>query len=200
MALSEMNSREKTVLVVLVLIIAAALVGIGVLAARLIAGDAEEQATNITVAPESQVEAAVPEGTATLVANPELVEEPVIPPPAGAQPVPVVQVESPGPLLPAILADQALHPGRQYRVEIAATDGSKTEVRGSWSHSAKSADGHLEMPLPEEIEGTTPLTLDLVAPVANAMAWSVSVSAAPRDLLAQPPRLTITVWDVTGNP
>jgi hypothetical protein len=198
-ALSGMNSREKAVVAVLGLIIVAALVGIGVLAAKLIRDGGSGQGTAITPPATAPVEAAVPQETVTLVANPSLAGEAATPAPAGAQPVVVVQVESPGPLLPAILTDQALHPSRKYRVEITTVDGSKTAIRGSWSHSAQGADGKLELPLPEPIEGTTPLRLDLVPPVANATSWSVSVSAAPRDLLGQPPRLAITIWDVTGS-
>jgi hypothetical protein len=200
MAFSGMNSREKTIVAVLGVIIVVALVGIGVLVAKLISSGGDGgQAAGITPAATATAQVTGPQETATLVANPSLEGEAATPAPGGAEPVVVVQVASSAPLLPAILLDQALLPSRSYRIEIAAVDGSKIAIRGSWSHSAKSADGKLELPLPTSIEGTTPLSLDLVPPMANAVSWSISVSASPRDLLGQPPRLVIKIWDVTAR-
>jgi hypothetical protein len=200
MSQSGMNSREKAVVAVLGVIIVVALIGIGVLVAKLVTGGgADGQTTGITPATTTPVGAAASAESPTLVANPSLEEGGATPAPGGAEPVAVVQVESSGPLFPATLTSQALHPGRSYRIEITAVDGSETAIRGSWSQSAKSADGKLELPLPEMIEGTTPFLLDLAPPMVNPSSWSVSVSASPRELLGQPPRLTITVWDVTGQ-
>jgi hypothetical protein len=200
MSQSGMNSREKTIVAVLGVILVIALIGIGVLVAKLVAGGgAGGQTTGITPAVTMPDEVAAPPETATLVTNPSLEEQGATPAPGGAEPVAVVQAQSSAPLFPATLTNQALHPGRSYRIEITAVDGSETAIRGSWSQSAKSADGKLELPLPEMIEGTTPFRLDLTPPMVNPSSWSVSVSASPRDLLGQPPRLAITVWDVTGK-
>lgn len=196
---SGMTSREKTLVAVLGAIIVVALIGIGVLAAKLIADKGNGGAADITPVATVASQAVTPEETATLVANPSLEGQAATPAPAAAEPVPVKKVESPAPLLPAVLIDQPLHPGRTYRIEIVAADGSPTAIRGSWSQSAKSADGKPALPLPEVIEGTTPFRLELAPPVANATSWSVSVSVAPSDLLAQPPKLAITIWDVTGK-
>jgi hypothetical protein len=199
MALSGMNSREKTAVIVLGVIIVVALIGIGILIAKLIVnGRDDAQATHITPAVTAP-QAIAPQETATLVANPSLGGEAATPAAAGSGPVMVVRVESPGPLLPVILMDQPLHAGRTYQVEIGAADGSRVAIRGSWSHSAKSVDGRLELPLPESIEATTPFRLDLVPPVPNPASWSLSLSASPKNLLDQPPRLVITVWDVTSS-
>jgi hypothetical protein len=199
MALLGMNSREKTAIIVLGVIIVVALVGIGVLAAKLIVSDRGDAPTTHVTPAATTTQVMAPQETSTLVANPSLEGEAATPAATGPEPIVVVQVESPGPLLPVVLMDQALHPGRSYRVEIVAADGSKTAIRGSWSHSAKGADGKLELPLPESFEGTTPLRLDLVPPVPNPVSWSLSLSASAKDLLGQPPRLVITVWDVTGS-
>jgi hypothetical protein len=199
MALSSMNTREKTVVAILGVIIVAALGGIGVLAAKLVTDGTGGTAGGITPGPSAPVAIAVPQETATLVTNPSLEGEAAAPAPIAAEPVAIAQVESAGALLPAILADQGLPPRRKYRVEVVAVDGSKVAIRGSWSQSAKSANGKLELPLPEAFEGTTPFSFELVPPLANPSSWSVSVSAAPQDLLGQPPRLVIKVWDVTGS-
>jgi hypothetical protein len=200
MAASGMSSKEKTIVAVLGVIIVIALVGIGILVAKLVVdGGDGGQTTNITPAATVPAQAPAPQETVTLVANPSLEGQAATPAPAAAQPVAIVQVKSPGPLLPAILTDQPLHPGRSYRLEIAAADGSAVVIRGSWSQSAKGADGKLELPLPETLDGATPLRLDLVPPMANPSEWSFSVSAVPKDLLGQPPELVITIWDVTGE-
>ncbi|MGD2206633.1 MAG: hypothetical protein PVH17_07630 [Anaerolineae bacterium] len=201
MAPSGINSREKTIIAILAVVIVIALIGIGILVARLVTGDKEGGETGgitpVATAPGGAVSS---EATATLVANPSLKEPAEATPAAvGDQPVAVVRVESPKQLLPAILTDHALHPGHRYRLEITAIDGSSVAIRGSWSQSAKTADGNLELPLPESIEGKTPFRLDIEPPAANPTSWSLSASASPKDLLGNPPKLVIIVWDVTGS-
>ncbi len=201
MALSGMSSRERTLVIVLGVIIVLALVGIGLLAARLIASDEDgQQAGGITPAATTAGPAATPQASATLVENPPLEEaSEATPAPVAEEPVAVAQVESQGAVLPAIITSQPLHAGHRYRIEIAALDGSRVAVKGSWSQSARGAGGELELPLPESIEGQTPLTIEVQPPLENPASWRVSVSAAPKDLLGQPPKLVVTIWDVTGQ-
>jgi hypothetical protein len=201
MGFSGMNSREKTLIAALGVVIVIALIGIGLLLARLLVGDGGQPAeVEITPPAVAQTTVAGPQETATLIANPDP-EGAGEPPEASGdgQPVAVVRVESGGPLLPAILTDQPLRPGRSYRIEITAIDGSQVAIRGSWSQAARGGDGSLKLPLPEPIEGKTPHTIVLKAPVSNPTSWSCSVSAGPQDLLGQPPKLVITIWDETGN-
>jgi hypothetical protein len=200
MALSGMNSREKTLIAVLAVIIILALVGIGVLIAKLVVdGGAEEQAGGIT--PVATTLAATPEPTATLVETPalEAEEETPLPTPAGAEPVRVTQAESPAPLLPVLITNQALHAGHHYRVEIAAADGSAVAIKGSWSQSAKGAGAQIEVTGPESFEGKTPFSLEVKPPLDNPTSWSITVSAGPQDLLGQPPKLVLTILDVSGE-
>jgi hypothetical protein len=188
MDFSDVSSREKTIIVVLGVIIMIALVGIGILAAKVLVSD--EQETGIT--PPAATEETQPLSTPTAT----LVQE--SPTSAGGGPVRVVSEPSPSGRLPAILMDQPLKGDRSYRVEIVTQDGSTIEIRGSWRQKAKSASGDLELALPESIDAKTPFSLDLTPPVANPTEWSVSISASAKDLVPEPPRLVITIWDVTG--
>jgi hypothetical protein len=199
MAFSEMNSRERTIIAVLAGVIVVALIGIGVLAAKLIGGGSSQPAAGIT-APPATSEFSSPPVTVTLVTNPSLEGAVgVTAAPVSAQPVAIARAESPGALLPVIVANQALQGDHRYQVEIAAEDGSSVAIRGSWSQSAKGAAGDLALPLPESIEATTPFRLDVVPPMSHPSEWRITVSAAPKDLLEQPPHLAITIWDVTGS-
>jgi hypothetical protein len=200
MAFSEMSSRERTIIAVLAGVIVIALIGIGVLAAKLIGGGGSQPAAGVTPPAATLAEVSTPPVTVTLVANPSLeeaVEEAAVA--VGEQPVAIARAESPGALLPVIVANQALQGDHRYQIEIAAEDGSSVPIRGSWSQSAKSASGDLALPLPESIEATTPFRLDVVPPMSQPSEWRITVSAAPRDLLGQPPHLAITIWDVTGS-
>lgn len=221
MGLSGMSSKEKTIVAVLAVVIVISLIAIGLLIARLVVGSGDSEQTTGIIPPMATSEGlaapvatsegpSVPgptsEGTAppqpsvTPVPNPTLVEAAQEPPESGdGQRAAVAREESPGPILPAILMNQSLHGGHRYQVEITTKDGSKVHIWGSWSQSAKGADGSLELPLPEFIEGATPFTIDVVPPLDNPASWSVSVSASPKNLLGQPPPLVITVWDVTGS-
>jgi len=201
MDFSQMSSREKTILIVLALIIVLALVGIGILAARLLTGG--EGATGdspITVVPTAAVGASTPEVTITLVATPALEELAVTTPePVSDQLVAVAREESPGPLLPVLLTNSPLHAGHNYRLEITAKDGSSVAIRGSWSQAALSAAGGIAADLPEMFEGTTPYSLEITAPIADPSSWSVSASAAPKELFGEAPILVITLYDATGT-
>jgi hypothetical protein len=212
MAFSEMNSRERTIVIILGIVILIALVGIGILAARLIAGDGngDEEAISVTtatavspattdaIAPEDQTEA-----TITAVAPPSLEAgegDEAPPAPSGSEPVTVVRAESPGPIAPAIIPEQTLAAGHRYRIEITAADGSEVAIKGSWSQAATSASGEAVPPQIEFFEGATPYEIQVEAPVADPASWRISVSAGPSDLLGQPPALVITIWDVTSTP
>jgi hypothetical protein len=202
MAFSGMNSREKTLIAALGVVIVIALIGIGLLLARLLTGEGGQGAEVVITPPPATIESSAsgPQETATLVTNPDPEAAADLPDvPDSGQPLAVVRVESSAPLLPAILTEQPLRPGRSYRIEIAAIDGSQVAIRGSWSQAARGGDGSLELPLPESIEGTTPYNIALDPPLANPTSWSCSVSVGPRDLLGQPPKLVITIWDETAN-
>lgn len=196
MDFSQMSAREKAIIVVLGVVIVAALIGIGVLVAKLVSGD---DTAEITTAPTTGGEVP-PQVTITLVATPALDEPPQeTPNPVSDQPVAIAQAEGAGPGLPVIIADQPLYAGRRYRIEIKAADGSNVAVQGSWSQAATSASGQVAAPQIEFFEGTTPHTIDVVSPVADPSLWSCSVSAAPKDILAKPTNLVIVVYDVTGS-
>jgi len=198
-AFSGMSSRERTVVAVLAVVIVLALVGIGLLIAKL-AIDKGGQSSGVTPAATSEGSPIPAALTATLVANPSLeeaVEEPAQP--VSEQPVAIAQAKSPAPLLPVILAEQPLHGSRHYRLEITAEDGSHVRISGSWSQSAKGAGGNMVLPLPEPYEAATPFGLDITPPIEAPSSWRISVSAAPKDLLANPPALIITIWDTTGS-
>ncbi len=201
MALSEMNSREKTIVAVLGVIIVIALIGIGFLVAKLVAdGGTGGQATGIVVAETAPADAGTPEATFTAVA-PASVEglAETTPAPVSDEPVAVGRAESLSPGLPALLVNQPLHGDRRYRLEVTAADGSAVSISGSWSQAATGAAGEAQMDVAEPIEGATPFTADIRPPVANPESWSLSASVGPKDLLGSPPALVITVWDVTGT-
>jgi len=200
MAFSGMNSREKTIVIALGVVILIALAGIGILIARLITGG-QAQAPAITVAATSggAAGAATPGATITMVPAPSLKDvAQTTPQPVSDKPVAVGRQESPGPVLPVMIANQPLHAGRRYRLEITAADGSSAAIQGSWSQGATSAGGKVAFPQIEFFEGTTPFKIDLVSPVADPTSWSVSVSAGPKGILGKSPVLVITVYDVTG--
>jgi hypothetical protein len=211
MSLSSMSSREKIVVAVLGVVILLALVGIGILAANLvsrtdeeeIAGEVEGQpagSTQETSLPGASAEAGTQEAAVdiTPVATPVL-EEP--PPPvrdaAGGEVI--VRQEGVGGLAPVVIANQALQPGRLYRIEIQAVDGSQVVVQGSWSQAAVGAGGTLSAPALEFFEGQTPYRIDLALPLADATRWSCSVSAAIKGAQLSGPALAIEILDVTGS-
>jgi hypothetical protein len=199
MAFSEMTAKERTIVAVLAVVIIMALVGIGVLVAKLISNGGDGGLEEGIQVPEVTAAAPGPQATATLVPNPVvegLGEE--VPATISEQPVVVARIESSAPLLPAMLLSQPLRGGHRYRLEITAADGSSTAFRGSWSQTAKGQGVELEMPLPESIEGRTPFVVNITPPVANPVSWSVSASAGPQDLVGSTPGLVITIWDVTG--
>ena len=118
----------------------------------------------------------------------------------------VVRTVGAGGLAPVVIADQALQPGRRYRIEIHAVDGSRVEIHGSWSQAAVAAGGTLSAPTIEFFEGQTPYRIELSLPMADPARWSCSVSAA---LKAPPlasgqsalsgPTLAIEILDVTDS-
>jgi hypothetical protein len=206
MSLSGMSSKEKTIVAVLGAVILVALIGIGVLVARLVTGDQNTgDAPQITVAATPAAGATTPgagvsEGTITPVATPSLQElAETTPQPVAASPVVVVRTESPGSPLPALLTSYPLHAGRIYRLEITAVDGSSVPIQGSWSQAAMGAGGKVDATLPEFFETKTPFGIDVASPVPNPSSWSVSASAAPANLLGETANLVITVYDVTGT-
>jgi hypothetical protein len=200
MALSEMSSKEKTIVAILGAVILVALVGIGILVANLVGGGNSQQAGGVTVPPAT--EAPPPAATVTLVAPPSLEGlSRVAPGPISEQPVLVVRQEGVGPLAPVLIASQALNSGRRYRLEIAAADGSGVAILGSWGQSATSSSGQVAAPQIEFFEGTTPFYVDVVSPVTDPDLWSCSVSAGLKspDVLGKSPNLVISIWDVTGT-
>jgi hypothetical protein len=216
MALSNMSSREKIVVGVLGIVILLALIGIGVLAANLVSRSGEKQ----EVAGESATAAAVEgedlpaggteatsipgaptesEADITPVATPLLREAPAAG--AGDGEV-VVRQEGVGPLAPVVIADQPLLPGRRYRIEIQAVDGSRVAIHGSWSQAAVGGGGTLSAPTIEFFEGQTPHRIDLALPLAEAEMWSCSVSAAlqvGQSASLSGPALAIEIRDVTDD-
>jgi len=210
MAFSQMSSKERTIVIVLGIVILIALVGIGILAARLIAGSGNggEEAISVATATAPPAGDQAPaEATITPVAPPSLEGAPAAsegdqapPVPSGSEPVVVIQAESAGPGAPAIIPEQTLAAGHRYRIEITAADGSEVAIEGSWSQAATSASGAAAAPQIEFFEGTTPYEISVEAPVADPASWRLSVSAGPSDLLGQSPALVITIWDVTGTP
>jgi hypothetical protein len=206
MSLSGMSPREKTVVAILGIVILLALVGIGILAANLVSrsgeeGVAGESATAAAVEGEGQPAADVPEAAAgiTPVATPILLEEPAVAADLPGGQV-IVRQEGVGPLAPVVIADQALQPGRRYRIEIQAMDGSRVNIHGSWSQAAVGGGGSLSAPVIEFFEGQTPYRIDLNLPLATADRWSCSVSAALKDVtLASGSALAIEIQDVTGS-
>ncbi len=223
MSESGMSSREKLVVVVLGVVILLALIGIGILAAQLVSqneeadeiagktatvtgeGEGKAGSTEGTAGPTASLEAGTQEVAAdiTAVASPALREAPASAPDAAPGEV-VVRKEGVGPLGPVVIANQALQPGRRYRIEIQASDGSRVEIHGSWSQVAEGAGGTLSAPAIEFFEGQTPYRIDLSLPLAEPTRWSCSVSAAIKVAPLAPgqlsgPVLAIEIQDVTGS-
>lgn len=181
-----MSSRERTIVAILVVIIAVALLGIGLLVSRLTAN--EEPTATASPLPPVTITAVVPP-------TPSLPQE--TPAADVGEPVAVRRAESAGPGAPAIIEMQALHPGRRYRIEITAADGTNVAVNGSWSQAVAATQGQPAAPEIVFFEAMTPHQIAVVSPVENPQMWSVSVSAGPADILGAPPALVITIWDVT---
>jgi hypothetical protein len=199
MSLSTMTSKEKTAIAVLGVVILIALIGIGVLAAQLVKGDADEP---IVVADTPAPGLSEAQATVTLIAPPSLEGlAQTTPLPPDNQPVLVARQEAVGPLAPVIITNQPLHAGHRYRLEITAMNGAKVAIQGSWGQSATSASGQVVAPQIEFFEGATPYRIDINSPVADPNLWSCSASAGLKsaDLLGQSPALVITVWDITGT-
>jgi hypothetical protein len=217
MALSGMSSKEKTIVAVLGVVIILSLVGIGILAAQLL-GDGKDEGGSVAVAtatsgaPEAAVTpeaggegsevapGAGGEGAEVAPVDTPALEQPrdVPPPIAAGEPVAVAEVESVGPLAPAILVDQPLYAGHRYEIEIRTADGSQLAIQGSWSQAATSGSGQLVAPQVEFFEGTTPHTIPIEAPVADPEMWGCSVQASLKESLGQTTHVVVTVWDVTG--
>jgi len=215
MALPRMNTREKTVVAVLIAVIVLTLVGIGVLAASLLKDNGASGAPDISPAAatpsppggspildavQTDSAGAVPEKTITPVSRPSLQGADVASPEAMAvEPVTVAQAESVGAMAPAIIADQVLHAGHRYRVEITAVDGSEVALQGSWSQAAVGTGGQAAAPQVEFFEGYTPHRFDVVEPLAAPTTWRLSVSAAPQALGGGSAAIVITIWDISGT-
>ena len=207
MSFSEASSREKALVLVLLVVIIVALIGIGILLAKLLFGGEGEKAGGITPAPTTAAAEAGDAGPtitpieASIVQQAELPAEATSPAASGSEPVVLVQVESVGPLAPAMIVNQALEPGHQYRLEVTAQDGTAIAVEGNWSQAATSASGQAAAPQIEFFEGTTPYRIDIAPPVADPKMWGISVSAGFKeaDLLAEGPAVVITIWDVTAG-
>lgn len=200
MALSEMSSKEKTIVVILGIVIVIALVGIGILAAQLVTGgDGGEQAD--LVVPESPAASqAAPVATHTLVPPPEAgAAAKAIPGPATGQAEAVVREEGVAPGLPVLLVGQLLDGSRSYRLEVTTADGSVAIVSGSWSQTAVNTKGDIDKVLPKRLEGKTPIYVEINPPVANPETWILSASAGPKDLLSKTGPLAIILWDVTES-
>jgi hypothetical protein len=214
-----MSSREKIVVAVLGVVILLALVGIGILAANLVSRTDEEEiagesvtaavgevegqpagSTQETSLPGASSEAGTQEAAVdiTPVATPVL-EEPPPPVRDAAGGKLIARREGVGGLAPVVIANQALQPGRLYRIEIQAVDGSQVVVQGSWSQAAVGAGGTLSAPALEFFEGQTPYRIDLALPLADATRWSCSVSAAIKGAQLSGPALAIEILDVTGS-
>ncbi len=219
-----MSSKEKTIIGVLAVVIVLALVGIGVLAAKLLGG---EETTAATAIPTGEEAVALPV-TSTPAATPQEGEPPTaaLPPspppgspppdqppagqppgnqplegqpPGGPPPVIVFRAESAGPGLPAIITDHPLQPGHRYRLEIISADGSVQPIKGNWSQAATSAGGQVAPPQIEFFEGETPYTIEVVPPVADPAQWGLSISASPKDPVGQQIILVIILYDVTAG-
>jgi hypothetical protein len=200
MAFSNMNSREKTLIAALGVVIVIALVGIGFLVVRLAADGKDSDLPEGAEEAASGGELAVPVPTFTLVAAASLEGLAETTPVAiGSQPVAVAQEKGIAPGLPVIMANQPLQAGHRYRLEVTAADGSKAKVIGSWSQSASNAAGEVGVNVSEPIKGKTPLSVDIRPPVAKPTSWSFTASAGPESILGDNPVLVITLWDVTGS-
>ncbi|MFC2030237.1 hypothetical protein ACFLWA_05865 [Chloroflexota bacterium] len=200
MAFSNVNSRERTLIAALGVVIVIALVGIGFLVVRLVNDGKDSDLTEGVEEAASGEEIAVPVPTFTLVAAASLEGLAETTPVAiASQPVAVAQEKGLAPGLPVIVANQPLQAGHRYQLEVTAADGSKAQVVGSWSQSASNAAGKVGVDVSEPFKGKTPLSVDLKPPVPNPTSWSFSASAGPESILAANPVLVITLWDVTGS-
>lgn len=227
MSPSGMSSRERIIVIVLGVVILLALIGIGILAAKLVSGTGDEQVSVDQSATVASQEEGPPVGSAEETPPPAVAGEaetpavaaditPVAPPVLQEAPPPasdaaegqlLVRQEGMGGLAPVVIANQALQPGHRYRIEIQAVDGSRVGIHGSWSQAAQRADGTLSAPAIQLFEGQTPYNIDLDAPLAEPARWSCSVSAAVKvEPLAtglgtqlSGPVLAIEILDVTGS-
>ncbi len=199
MSFSQMSSKEKTIVGILAVVIVVALCGIGFLGYQLLTkGDGGDTGISMDQGNPTAVAPAV-ESTVTLIPPPSLdnLGEPAAGP-TGSEPVAVARQQSVGPLAPVIVASHPLRGGHNYRVEIATANGSRAAFNGQWSQSATSASGKVAAPQIEFIEGFTPHTFNVAAPVPDPTIWGISVSAGPKIGGATSP-LVITIWDVTGT-
>lgn len=205
MAFSEMSSRDRTIIIVLIAVIVVALIGIGLLVARLLSdGGLTQSEGGITVVPTSEVgSAAQIEPTITAVAAPALGQAAEVPKvEVGEQPVAIARQETVGPLAPVLIAGQSLQPGHLYRIEISTSDGSQAAIEGNWSQAATSVSGQVAAPQIEFFAGVTPYAIEVGPPVSDPQMWSLSVSAGFKKMqgLGGTSHLVITIWDVTGSP
>jgi hypothetical protein len=199
MALSEMSSKEKTIVVILGIVIVIALVGIGILAAQLVTGRGRGDQADLVVPESPAASEASPQATHTLVPPPEAGSaSKAVPDPAEGQAEAVVREEGLRAGLPVLLAGQALDGSRSYQLEVTTVDGSPVVVSGSWSQTATGAKGKIEM-ASQRLEGTTPIVVEIEAPLADPKSWIFSASAGPKDLLSKTGPLAIILWDVTES-
>jgi len=206
MAFSEMSSRDRTLIFILVAVIVLSLIGIGLLVARLLSeGELAKSEGGITVAPTSASAVAAQaevEPTITAVAAPALgqaAEAPKVE--VGEQPVAIARQEAVGPLAPVLIVGQALQPGHRYRIEISTSDGSQAAVEGNWSQAATSVSGQVAAPQIEFFDGVTPYAIEVAPPVSDPRMWSLSVSAGFKKVgISGTSKLAIAIWDVTGSP
>lgn len=205
MAFSEMNSRDRTIIIILVAVIVLALIGIGLLVARLLSdGGIQEEGGGITVVPTSESTVAVQADagpTITAVAAPALGQAAEVPRvDVSEQPVVVARQEAVGPLAPVLIAGQALQPGHLYRIEITTSDGSQAAVEGTWSQASTSVSGQVGAPQIEFFEGVTPYTIEVAPPVSDPQMWSLSGSAGWKQVdISETRLLVISILDVTGS-
>lgn len=206
MAFSEMNSRDRTIIIILVAVIVIALIGIGLLVARLLSdGGLKNEEGGITVVPTSESGVAVQAGiepTITAVAAPVLGQAAEVPEvEVGEEPAAIARQEAVGPLAPVLIVGQALQPGHLYRIEISSSDGSQAAMEGNWSQAATSASGQVAAPQIEFFDGVTPHVIEVAPPVSDPQMWSLSVSAGFKKVgaLTGTSKLVITILDVTGS-
>lgn len=205
MAFSEMSSRDRTIIVILVAVIVLALIGIGLLVARLVSdGGIKEEGGGITVVPTSESTVAAQteaEPTITAVAAPALGQAAEVPKvEVSGQPVAIARQEAVGPLAPVLIAGQALQPGHLYRIEIATSDGSQAAIEGTWSQASTSVSGQVAAPQIEFFDGVTPYSIEVAPPVSDPQMWSLSVSAGWKQVgISGTSKLVISILDVTGS-
>ncbi len=205
MVFSEMNSMDRTIIIILVAVIVLALIGIGLLVARLLSdGGITEEGGGITVVPTSESTVAAQaevEPTITAVAAPALGQAAEVPQvQVSEQPVVVALQEAVGPLAPVLMAGQSLQPGHLYRIEITTSDGSQAAIEGTWSQASTSASGQVGAPKIEFFEGMTPYAVEVAPPVSDPQMWSLSVSAGWKQVdISETRLLVISILDVTGS-